>query len=305
MMGMQTKALVRGTAGLFALLAGATLTATASAAPTAAAATQLKYVALGDSYAAGTGAGSYLNDGTSCHRSKLGYPYLVAGAGGYALDLQACSGAIVDDVVNKQLGTLSASTAKVTLTIGGNDIGFSTTVSTCMGLNTTACLAAVDAANGKIITQLPGKLDTLLTAVKAKAPNARVVVTDYPRLFNGRDCSLLTAFTSTEMAAMNAADDNLATVIGDAAARNEVAFADVRTPFVRHALCDSTSWITNVNVLTQWASFHPNANGQRSGYTPTVSAAVKVTGTIGTTMTVTTGGQTSSDTNRGTVRVKP
>ena len=45
---------------------------TACALPAAAAPGTVQYVALGDSYAAGVGAGSY--DGTSCMRSSNGYP---------------------------------------------------------------------------------------------------------------------------------------------------------------------------------------------------------------------------------------
>ena len=51
------------------------------------------YVALGDSYASGTGTRSYISDGTSCQRSTSAYPSLIAAARGYALNFRACSGA--------------------------------------------------------------------------------------------------------------------------------------------------------------------------------------------------------------------
>ena len=51
------------------------------------------YVALGDSYASGTGTRSYISDGTSCQRSTFAYPKLIAAARGYALNFKACSGA--------------------------------------------------------------------------------------------------------------------------------------------------------------------------------------------------------------------
>lgn len=63
-----------------------------------------RYVALGDSYSSGTGTGSYLDDGTSCHRSTRAYPSLVAASGGLDLDLRACSGATTADVTATQLG---------------------------------------------------------------------------------------------------------------------------------------------------------------------------------------------------------
>ncbi len=49
--------------------------------PTARAATP-SYVALGDSYAAGTGTRTYLADGTTCQRSVYAYPALLASAKG-------------------------------------------------------------------------------------------------------------------------------------------------------------------------------------------------------------------------------
>ena len=61
------------------------------------------YVALGDSYASGTGTRSYIADGTSCQRSTSAYPSLIAAARGYALNFRACSGATVADVTNTQL----------------------------------------------------------------------------------------------------------------------------------------------------------------------------------------------------------
>ena len=61
------------------------------------------YVALGDSYASGTGTRSYLADGTGCQRSTAAYPSLIAAARGYALNFRACSGATVADVTNTQL----------------------------------------------------------------------------------------------------------------------------------------------------------------------------------------------------------
>lgn len=300
---MSTRTLLRAVAALTVPLLGAALSTTASAAPTVTAAAQPVYVALGDSYASGDGAGSYLKDGTSCYRSLKGYPGLIAAAGGYKLDLQACSGAIISDVQTKQLLTTElAGATMVTVTVGGNDIGFASTLTTCLGTNTTACLNAVAAANTKINTEIPGKLDTLFATIKTNAPGATIVATAYPRLFNGKDCSILTSFTSTEMTELNKGADNLAVKIQEAATRVGIGYAEVRTPFVKHAVCDSVPWIRNAQLFSQYESFHPNATGYLSGYKPVVTSALGAATTSSTSMTVKTGGTTSSDTSRGTVR---
>ena len=100
-----------------------------SAAPADAAAPS--YVALGDSYSSGTGTRSYLADGTSCLRSVYAYPSLIASAKGYALNFRACSGAKIPDVSSTQLSALTASTAYITISVGGNDAGFADVLTTC------------------------------------------------------------------------------------------------------------------------------------------------------------------------------
>lgn len=300
---MGTKEFVRVLAVLAALAAGASMAATANAAPKP---PQPKpvYVALGDSYAAGVGAGSYLS-GDPCHRSLLGYPGLVATAGGYNLNIQACSGALTSDVLDLQLDTLSTNTAKVTVTVGGNDIGFADVITTCIGSDSTACLTAIESAEQKATSDLPAKLRAVYSAVKTRAPNATIVATNYPRLFNGKNCSWWTDFTAQEMVGLNTGADTLARTIAEAASASGIGYTDVRTPFVGHALCDSSPWINNAALFDQYESFHPNANGYKYGYAPVVSTSLGAGTKPGKGKpTVTTGGKTSTDTRRGEVRVE-
>lgn len=261
---------------------------------------------MGDSYASGNGAGSYLTGtaNASCYRSTKSYPYLVATSSGLALNQQACSGANITDVTTKQLPAVTPDTAYVTITVGGNDIGFSTVVSTCLGTNTTACLNAVAAAVAPTkLATLRTNLAALYRSVKTNAPSAKIVATSYPRLFNGKDCSILTSFTSAEMTQLNSGADALAATIAGAASDAGISYADVRTPFVGHAVCASSPWIVNASLFKSYESFHPNATGHASGYKPAVATALGPITATGTTAKVTTGGVTSSDTNRGTVKI--
>lgn len=196
----------------------------------------------------------------------------------------------------------------VTVTVGGNDLGFASTMSTCLGTNTTACLNAVKAAEAQIADKtdagITARLATLFASVKTAAPTAKIVATAYPKLFNGKDCSLLTSFTSGEMTALNTAATNLATATANAAKAAGIGFAVVQTPYTGHEVCSSSPWINNVNIWRQYESFHPNANGYLYGYKAAVTTALNASTTATTPMTVTTGGKTSSDTTRGTVKVK-
>lgn len=250
---------------------------------TAAQAAPPSYVALGDSYSSGTGTGSYLVDGTDCLRSTYAYPSLVASSRGYALNLRACSGATVSDVQNSQLGALSSGTAYVTITVGGNDAGFADVLTECaLPSWMSDCYGAVDDARAFIRDTLPGRLDSLYAQIRSRAPQARVTVAGYPRIFNGEDCSWLTWFSATEESRLNATADLLNSVMSGRAAAAGFSFADPTSRFIGHAVCDSPQWINNLSA-TIVESYHPNRAGHASGYTPTVSpyvtgSTLKVTG---------------------------
>jgi lysophospholipase L1-like esterase len=251
-----------------------------SAAPAEAAAPS--YVALGDSYSSGTGTRSYLADGTSCLRSVYAYPSLIASAKGYALNFRACSGAKVADVSSTQLSALTSGTAYVTISVGGNDAGFADVLTTCaQPAWLSNCTGAVDRAQSYIRNTLPAALNTLYASIRARAPQAKVTVVGYPRIFNGEDCNLLTWFSPTEETRLNATADLINSTTAARAAAAGFTFANPTSRFVGHAVCDSTEWINGLsNPVVE--SYHPNKSGHSSGYTPTVSPYV-----TGSTVTVT------------------
>jgi lysophospholipase L1-like esterase len=140
------------------LLTAAGLLAAATAVVTgghgvAGAATSPTYVALGDSFSSGEGSTPY-ESGTdtssnTCHRSTQAYGSLLAVADGYSTNalpstnfaFAACSGAVTNDLFSAnhentgeppQLSALGPATQKVTLTIGGNDLGFGNVLSACL-----------------------------------------------------------------------------------------------------------------------------------------------------------------------------
>lgn len=263
-----------------------------SAAPAGAAAPS--YVALGDSYSSGTGTRSYLADGTSCLRSVYAYPSLIASAKGYALNFRACSGAKISDVTNSQLSALTASTSYVTLSVGGNDAGFADVLTTCaQPAWLSNCNGAVDRAQAYIRNTLPAALTTLYASIRGRAPQAKVTVVGYPRIFNGEDCNLLTWFSPTEESRLNATADLLNSTTAARASAAGYSFANPTSRFVGHAVCDSPEWINGLsNPVTE--SYHPNKTGQASGYTPAVSPFV--TGaTVTATAALLTTASASSD----------
>jgi lysophospholipase L1-like esterase len=229
------------------------------------------YVALGDSYSSGTGAGSYDLD-SNCQRSSNAYPAKWAASHSPAsFNFAACSGATTADVLNNQLGGLNSSTSLVSITIGGNDAGFSSVMQTCVIGSDSSCVNAVNNAKNFADTQLPGRLSNLYSTMRSKAPNAKFVVLDYPRLYITNDGGCI-GMSHTKHVALNSAADELDTVMGKAAANAGFRFADVRGQFSGHELCSGDGWL---NAVT-WPignSYHPTATGHASGYLPVFSGS--------------------------------
>lgn len=228
------------------------------------------YVALGDSYSSGVGTRTYIGDGT-CQRSTYAYPYLIAQQKGYTLSFQACGGATVSTVTSSQLAALSTTTRYVTLSVGGNDAGFGSVILECAKPDIIAdCNGAIDKAQGYINNTLPGSLSTLYASIKSKAPNAKVVIVGYPRLFMGVDCNAGTFFGGSEMTRLNQAADLLNTKLAAAASAKGFSFANPTSAFTGHAVCSSTEWLNGLSNPTS-ESYHPNRTGHSSGYVPLVS----------------------------------
>src|ERR1700761_1803504 len=151
----------------------ATLAAALPAVAGQAKAATVNYVALGDSYSSGVGTGS---ESGSCDQSSQAYGPLWASGHGATFTFGACSGATTSSVISSQLSYLSSSTTLVSLTIGGNDVGFSSIMETCVLESTSSCESAVSSAEAKIATTLPASLDATLQTIRADAPSAKVVV---------------------------------------------------------------------------------------------------------------------------------
>src|ERR1700678_2156962 len=142
----------------------------ASTGTPAKAASTVNYLALGDSYSAGDGAA---NTSGSCDQSPNAFPALWAAANAPAsFTFAACSGATTTDVIDSQLSSLSAKTTLVSVTIGGNDVGFSSTLETCVLKSTSSCESAVAADEKVANNTLPGELDTMLSDIHADAPRS-------------------------------------------------------------------------------------------------------------------------------------
>jgi lysophospholipase L1-like esterase len=170
---------------------------------------------MGDSFAAGYGIAPTTDKPVAgCGQSQIDYPHQVAKELGMQLTDVSCAGAVTANLVSTpqstssgtapaQLAALGRDTKVVTITIGGNDLGFLTTTASCITLFAKGPLLTVNepncrtslVKNGKDILAerisgpllsgtglAPGGLTRAFAAVKAAAPNAKVFVVGYPTI---------------------------------------------------------------------------------------------------------------------------
>ncbi|HEX4306789.1 MAG TPA: SGNH/GDSL hydrolase family protein [Solirubrobacterales bacterium] len=235
-----------------------------------------KYVALGDSYSSGTGTRTFFEP--TCQRSVYAYPYLLHEAHPtWTFVDAACSGATTASLLSSQVSSVTSETNWVSYTIGGNDAGFSSVITECALPGWLSnCEGKINTAQSFIKNTLPGKLDEVNNAIKSRAPSAKVIVLDYPHLFNGEDCNALTFFSPSEETRLNETADQLKNQLSAAATRagSNFVFRDVIPAFVGHAVCDggggsSTEWINGLSNPTG-ESYHPKVTGHADGYYPVV-----------------------------------
>ena len=246
-----------------------------------------RYVALGSSFAAGPGIEPVVVPG--CGRSGRNYAHLLAGRLGYDLVDVSSGGATVDDVLSRpqallaggtvppQLDAVGADTDLVTVTVGGNDVEYLLTLLRCSyradpdGAPASArafFATPVDpAAVDRALAALPARLGALVTAVRDRAPGARVVLVDYltvvpdgptPAFPMAEEHRLLCASIGRRLAAATAAAADLA---GADLVEASMASAE-------HAVGSADPWVTGWEfgdlLAGGLAPYHPNAAGMRA-----------------------------------------
>jgi lysophospholipase L1-like esterase len=246
-----------------------------------------EYVALGDSYAAGPGIPVAAGVPVGCGRSSQDYPSLVfAGAHFSSFRDVSCGGATITDLTESQrtrvggnppqLNALTSEVSLVTLTIGGNDIGFNLIVSTCLARSrsqpTGAACQAYFAQNGhdvlaqRIASAAP-KLLAVLRQVNQRAPQAKVLVVGYPAILpaSGGGCSEA-PFSAEDISYLNQVFRSLNAMLEAQADAAGDHYVDTATSSAGHDLCRAPGirWVEGVAPDSPAAPFHPNALGMHN-----------------------------------------
>jgi lysophospholipase L1-like esterase len=243
-----------------------------------------RLLALGDSYSSGEGAGDYEpgsdTDDNTCHRSRNAWPVLLAEQRRLRFQPSlACSGATLTDLMSgrsggqperrrSQLSRIAGDANVITVTIGGNDLGFREVLENCIA---TDCVATYHRPSGDVldarIDALARRLPAAYRAIQAAAPKARVVVVDYPKFFPDAkpNCAALDRISPAEGDYLNDKLHRADVAILDAAREAGVTGIDVSTALKGGELtCSGTQYVNHATPQLKLlsASFHPNADGQ-------------------------------------------
>jgi lysophospholipase L1-like esterase len=259
-----------------AVVATAVFAGAADAAP--------RYVALGDSFAAGPLIPLPVSP-LGCLKSSNNYGRIAQRRLAFAEYRDAtCSGAETDDMTQPQdvspgpnppqLDALSADTALVTVTIGGNDIGFSGLAQDCVSVLPFGSPCRDDHVRGGVdeisrrIAETAPKVDAVLDGIRARAPQTRVLVVNYSAIVphTGRGCYPKMPIARGDVPWLREKHEELNAMLAQQAAANGAGVVDVYAASVGRDACASSSarWVEPYIPATAAAPLHPNLRGMRA-----------------------------------------
>lgn len=237
------------------------------------------YVQASPRVAPGSGGGTnkYGSDSNVRKRGTVSWAFL------------ACAGAVVENVLPTALGGseqslfdanyresvpqldhvgIGQATKLVTLSVGGNDVGFSTILQFC-GVDTCNTAAYRRQLRDSIDNQRPS-LIKLYRAIRSRAPSAKVIVTGYPHMFpatpNEQSCGKLRPWRG-EQDFLRAETEHMNSIIYSATKAAGVSFVGIADAFSGHEVCGNYGeWINGPSFTIRKRlddeSFHPTLTGQ-------------------------------------------
>mgnify|MGYP000866849984 CR=1 FL=1 len=275
------------------ILVAALCALAAMAATATAASAQQSWVGLGDSFAAGPLIPDQSLSPLGCLRSDSNYAHQAAASLSYSLTDVSCSGAETEDMFNAQstdagnnppqLDALDSGTDVVTLQIGGNDIGFSEIITSCITFNPfDGCKGdyvqgGVDEISQRIAATAP-LVDDVLDAIAAESPGAEVYVVNYAAILphsGSLGCWPQVPVAFSDVSWLRAKQVELNGMLASEASANGATVVDAYAASAGHDACKGTStrWVEPLVPGNAAAPFHPNLNGM-TGIAGEVAAEV-------------------------------
>lgn len=191
------------------------------------------------------------------------------------------------DVSQLDRGYLDENTTLVSLTIGGNDLGWGDVIARCVLIPTALPCYEFTVDGQRIADRVPLEIEhelkvsvsTVIRAIAERAPNAKIVLMGYPELIEDDGGCLNipggNGITAAEAAWLNEQGYHVGLALRDlvavqAAAGRNVRYADPINDFAGQAICGSPETIHGV-VLTKAGGEDPAAVQSAQSFHPKIS----------------------------------
>ncbi|MEO5597917.1 MAG: SGNH/GDSL hydrolase family protein [Novosphingobium sp.] len=229
-----------------------------------------RYVAMGSSYAAGPGL-SPPKPGTParCARSPLNYATLLAARLNLDLVDASCSGATSAHILgpwnelSAQIDAVTPDTRLVTVTIGGNDVGFvmNLHIGSCSVASSDKPCPALRLPSESDWTKLESNLRTIARQVHARAPAARLLFVDYVTLLPKHGSCAAAPLSPDSAEAVGSLGKRLGALTARVARDEHAGLLPAGALSRHHTPCDVQPWSVGIPGSAPGAPWHPNAAG--------------------------------------------
>lgn len=240
------------------------------------------YVAMGSSYAAGPNIGQSADTPPNrCARSASNAAHIFAQKVGLELKDVSCSGATTAHILGPwnelpaQVDALDADTRLVTVTIGGNDLGYMTAIGKLRCPSLSAEERGRYFPNGctpfapltqEAKAKLAGDMDRMIATIHQRSPKARVLIVQYFSLMPAKGNCPATGLTDEEVAQIRPIATTLS-AITEASVRPYRAFARtvaLDRASADHGICGAAPWSNGGSPdmsKKDGVNYHPNQAG--------------------------------------------
>lgn len=240
------------------------------------------YVAMGSSYAAGPNIGQSADTPPNrCARSASNAAHIFAQKAGLELKDVSCSGATTAHILGPwndlpaQVDALDADTRLVTVTIGGNDLGYMTAIGKlrCPALGETeraryfpnGCTPFAPLTQ-EAKAKLAADMDRMIAIIHQRSPKARVLIVQYFSLMPATGNCPATGLSDDDVAQIRPIAATLS-AITEASVRPYRAFARtvaLDRASAEHGICGAAPWSNGGSpdlARKDGVNYHPNQAG--------------------------------------------
>ena len=173
-----------------------------------------------------------------------------------------------------QFNGLNTGTNIVSLTIGGNDIGFTEIIENCITYNpfSTPCKNQYDSGGhdqlAERIENAAPKVAAVLQGIHSRSPNARVFVVNYPDILpTGSGCWPTMPLGFGDVPYLRATEERLNSMLATEASLNGATIVNWYAASAGHDACKSsgTRWVEPLIPSELAFPVHPNKAGMAGG----------------------------------------